>query len=154
MSCKFLSRCCFAEEIVAWFLCYCYSIPRTLSHQALRQHSCYPVVHCCSNWQAPLHSCITPTSQGVSVGKHMSVCVVYITQRVFYLTCRHMHAHKTQMPCSYSVSLCNHVLAKHAVTLDLTQTKALCRKGPTAAVNYINYQRQKTHSPSSHWLQP
>ena len=95
-----------------------------------------------------------PYQPGVSMGKHMCVCVVYITQRAFHLTCRHMHVHRTQMPCSYSVSLCKHVLAKHAVTLDLTQTQSSVQEGPTAALNYINYHRQKTHTLSSHWLQP
>ena len=154
MSCKLLSGCCFTEKIATWFLCYCLSIPRTLSHQVLLQYSCYPVVHCCSNWQARCHSCITPTRQAVSAGEHMCVCVVYATLSVFYLTCMSVHAHKTQMLCSYSVSLCKHVLAKHAVTLDLTQTQSSVQKSLTAALNYINYHRQKTHTLCSHWLQP
>lgn len=91
MSCKLLSGCCFTQKIVTWFLCYCCSIPHTLSHRVLRQHSCYPVVHCCSNWQARLHSCITPTSQGVSAGEHMCVCVVCVS--VLYLTFTSVRAH-------------------------------------------------------------
>lgn len=154
MSYKLLSGCCFSEKIATRFLCYCSSIPHTLSHQVLHRHSCYPVVRCCSNWQACLHSCITPTRQAVLAGEHMCVCVVYASQSVFYLTCTSVHAHKTQMPCSYSVSLCKHVLAKHAVTLDLTQTQSSVQKSPTAALNYINYHGQKTHTLSSHWLQP
>lgn len=142
------------EDLQFVFLCYCSSIPHTLSHRVLRQHSCYPVVHCCSNWQTRLHSCITPTSQGVSAGKHMCVCVVCKTLSVLYWTALSVHACKTQMPCSYSLSLCKHVLAKHALTLDLTQTQSSVQESPTAALNYINYHGQKTHNLSSHWLQP
>lgn len=85
---------------------------------------------------------------------YMCVWVVYVAPSVLFLTSMSMHAHKTQMPCSCSVSPCKHVLAIHAVTLDLTQTQSSVQKNPTAALNYINYHGLKTHTRSSHWLQP
>lgn len=121
MSCKLL-QCCFTEEIVAWFSCFCSSIPYTLSHRVLRQHSCYPVVRCCSNWQARLHSCITPTSRGVSVGKHMCVYFVYV------LYSASMSAYTLNTDALFLLFLCKHVLAEHEVTLDFTQTQSSMQK--------------------------
>lgn len=51
---------------------------------------------------------------------------------------------KHRCPVPTLVSLCKHVLAKHCVTPD--QTQSSMQKGPTAALNYINYHRQNTHS--------
>lgn len=143
VSCKQLSERCVAEKIAIWFLCYCPCTPPTLSHQVPCQRSCYPVVHCCSNWQTRLR--ITPTSPG-----EQYACLCCVWQR----TTRSVQARKTQTPCSYSLSLCKHVLTKHALSLDLTQTQSSVQGSPTAALNYINYHGQRTHTLSSPWLQP
>lgn len=113
------------------------------SHQVPCQRSCYPVVHCCSNRQTRLR--ITPTSPG-----EQYACLCCVWQR----TTRSVQARKTQTPCSYSLSLCKHVLTKHALSLDLTQTQSSVQGSPTAALNYINYHGQRTHTLSSPWLQP
>lgn len=149
-SCKFQWRAAnscpsAAEKIAIWFLCYCSCIPPTLSHRMPCQRSCYPVVHCCSNWQTRLHSCMTPTSPG-----EQYACLCCVWQR----TTRSVRARKTQTPCSYSLSLCKHVLTKHALSLDLPQTQSSVQGSPTAALNYINYHGQRTHTLSSPWLQP
>lgn len=65
------------------------------------------------------------------------------------------HSWNTDALCPFSVSLCKHVLAKHTLTLDLTQTQNPVQKSPTAALDYIDHHRQKKHTISSgHWLQP
>lgn len=66
----------------------------------------------------------------------------------------HAHSWNTDALCAFSVSLCKHVLAKHTLTLDLTQTQNPVQESPTAALNYIDHHRQKTHTLSGHWLQP
>lgn len=92
---------------------------------------------------------ITPTSQGVSASKDMCACVVYFTY--FAGACTHIkHRCLVLTPFPYvSMSWLN--MLQHWT---LPIHKALCRKAPTAALNYIKYHRQKTHTFSSHWLQP
>lgn len=54
-----------------------YNIARSLFFPtALCQHSCYPVVHFCSNWQTHLYSCVSWTRQAVSAGVRLH-CVLY-----------------------------------------------------------------------------
>lgn len=54
------------------------------------QHSCNPVVHCCSNWQTHLYSWISCTRQAVFAGVRL-YCVLY-------WTAMSVHTHETQMP--------------------------------------------------------
>lgn len=136
---------------ITWFLLF-FQHSTHLLESVLCQRSCFPVVLCWSSWHACLHSCIFPTSWE-SQRKAVSVLAERVTPSVLFSTSMSVQAHETQL-CSFSVSLCKHVLAMHAITLDLTQTQSSMRKSLTAALDYINYHGQKRHTHSSHWLQP
>lgn len=139
-------------EKMTWFLLL-FQHSTHLFESVLCQRSCFPVVLCWSSWHACLHSCTFPTSMGVSADNHMCVLAERGTPSVLFSTSTSVQAHETLL-CSVSVSLCKHVLAMPAVTLDLTQTQSSMRKSLTAALDYINYHGQKRHTHSSHWLQP
>lgn len=126
--------------------CDIHNSAHTVFPRVLCQHSCYPVVHFCSNWQTLLYSCISSTRQGVAAGVFV-LCVL--------LNCRECACiWNIDALCPFSLSLCKHVLAKHALTLGLTQTQSPVQESSTAALNYVNYHGQKTHTLSGHWLQP
>lgn len=57
-----------------------------------------------------------------------------------------VHSRNTDALCPFSVSLCKHVLAKHGLTLDLTQTQSPAQESPTAALDYIDHHRRETHT--------
>lgn len=102
----------------------------------------------------PSCSMLASVSSFMGLQVRLYVFVLCVTHTAFYLPCTSVQTRKTQTPCFYSLSECKHVSAKHAATLDLPQTQGSVQRSPTAALNYINYHRHKTHTLSSQRLQP
>lgn len=141
MRCKVL--CCFAQKSFTWFLCYCSSIP-FLTECYARTAATQLFTAVVTGKHVLIH--ITPTSLGVSSGKHMCIFVARASdlERFALQLPRAWVQVKHRCPVLTHFPLCKHVLAKHAVTVDQTQSSV--QKGPTAALNYINYRPENTHS--------
>lgn len=99
MSSKLLSERCFAEEIVTRFFFFVPALLAPVLTERSASTAAIQLFRRCSRWQTRLHSCLTPTSRGVSAGKHMRVCVVRARRSECWRT-RLPRARGAQMPCS------------------------------------------------------